>query len=112
MPILQNQFEDIAFLVQELEEGDSFDINLRSFIKQANQLKKDLYYYYGDHEWIVDRLNRIPAWDFEPEKRGMLERIIPRAGREMVGRYRHKEKIMDQVRTMANTFAFIYNQLR
>ena len=111
MPILEKQFQDLAYLAEELENGQSFDINLKYFVDQSNQLKKELFYYYGDHAWIVDRLNRIPAWDFTPVRKRFLENLLPKAGRDMYGTYQHKQKIMDQVRTIADTYAFIYNQL-
>lgn len=108
MPVTNRHFEDLAYLVEQLEDSSSFEIDLSHFIELSNFMKAELdYQYHRDYE-VQKKLAQIPDWDPFPPDQGFLEKLLPRSSRRMYGNYKHKQKIMDQVRQTGRVFYNIH----
>lgn len=108
MPILNRHFEDLAYLIDQLEDSSNFEIDLGHFIELSNYLKAELnYQYHRDYE-VQKWLSQIPDWDPFPPDEGFLEKLLPKSSRKMYGKYKHKQKVLDQVRHTGQVFYQIH----
>lgn len=112
MPVTNRHFEDLAYLADQLEDSTSFEIDLGHFIELSNFMKAELsYQYYRDYE-VQNKLNKIPDWDPFPPDEGFLEKLLPKSSRKMYGKYKHKQKVLDQVRHTGQVFYSIHLLIR
>lgn len=108
MPVTNRHFEDLAYLVEQLEASNSFEIDLGHFIELSNFMKAELQRQYRRDYEILDRLADLPDWDPFPPDQGFLEKLLPKSSRNMYGRYKHKQKVLEQVRHTGRVFYTIH----
>lgn len=96
MTNLTNRFASLNYLAGRMAESDSFETDARAFADLVETIRYDLYDY-TDAQPVLDRLDAIPALDLAPHQRSLLEQLLPRGGRDMVGNYQVKQKILAQV---------------
>lgn len=106
MIIDPQEFDQLAYLADQLEEPDHFEMNLKSFIRLSEQLKDRLYRYI-DEPAVLDAIDGLPVIEFQAYRRSFLEQMLPRARREMVGKYKNREIIRNQVRQTMDTLGRI-----
>lgn len=106
MIIDSRYFDDIYYLAEQLEHGDQFDMDLRMFSDQVKHLKIKLHQLTNDRE-VRYYLNRMPELEFSAHQRSFLEQMLPKGARNMVGKYRNREKIRAQVREITGNLEMI-----
>ena len=112
MRITDKHFQDIAYLADQLEDSNSFKIDLDHFIKLAEKMREELYYRYDDDLEIVEKLDLLPEFDLFAPEPGLLQRLLSKSNREMVGKYQHRKKIMNQVRKTAKIYYSVHLLIR
>lgn len=106
MALSNKHFDYIRALVEQLEQGDNFDVDLETFIKYAEELRTALYRMTANPE-VLRKLNAIRRLEVEEESPGLWGMILPKSTFGMYDRYQKREKLLVQVRDMADTFAAI-----
>jgi hypothetical protein len=106
MIIDPHQFDQLVYLADQLEEADHFEMNLKNFIRLSEDMKGHLYYHI-DHPDVLDALDGLPEIEFQAYRRSFLEQMLPKARREMVGKYKNREIIRQKVRQIVDTFSRI-----
>ena len=102
MIIDPHQFDQLIYLADQLEEADHFEMNIKNFIRLADQMKKRLYHAIDDYD-VLDALDGLPVIESQAYRRSFLEQMLPKARREMVGKYKNREVIRGQVRQTMDT---------
>ena len=103
MIIDPKQLEELQYLAEQLESGDYFEQNTREFIRRADVLKARIYRHCEEPD-ILDLLDRLPEIELQPYRRSFLEQMLPKAGRNMVGKYKVRETIREQARQTLTIF--------
>ena len=112
MATLDQYFDDIAYLAKQVQEGEQFDIELRTFMRTARDLRDYLYGHTSD-PLIHDHLDLLPdRLDMSPPDGPLIQYCLPRTARHMYGKYKQREKVREQVRRIAARYAVIRRLLR
>ena len=97
MIIPSQDFDHLLYLADEIESGDYFEKHAQEFSVLLERLKDRIYQQCDDSE-VLDMADRLPAIEFQPYRRSFFEQMLPKAGRDMVGKYKTKEKIRATIR--------------
>ncbi len=111
MALSNKHFDFILDLVDQLEQGDNFDVDLETFKKYAEELRASLYRMTNNPE-VLRKLNAIRRIETEEESQGLWGMILPKSTFGMYDRYQKREKILIQIRDIADTFSAIQFILR
>ena len=90
-------------LAKQLEGNDYFDENAKEFIEWANWLKKDIEYQSRDQS-ILAELRKLPEIEIQAYSRSLLEQLLPKNQRNMVGKYKTREIIRGKVQQTMRIF--------
>lgn len=103
MDSFQFQIGQLSDLANRLEYSTNFEIDARTFAAMADSLQQALYNYTDDPD-ILDLLDEIQSLDLSPHRRSLLEELLPRGARELLGNKHTKEKILEQVQSVNKAF--------
>ena len=98
-----DDYNYLLYLADELETGDNFEKDARLFKQLAEMLKKRILKY-SRNEDVLDMADQLPAIKLESYQRSFLEQLLPKSSRGMVGDYKTKEMIREQVRDTVARF--------
>ncbi len=106
MALSNQHFSYISTLVDQLEQGDNFSVDLETFRKYSEELRAALYRL-TDHPDVLRRLNSIQRIEPLEESQGIWGSLLPKSSFGMYDKFKKKEHIMEQVREIASTFSSI-----
>lgn len=106
MIILPDDFDYLLYLAEEIETGDKFEQDAKKFRQLAQMMRKRVYRYCKDAE-ILEMADKLPDIDFQPHQRSFLEQLLPKSGKGMVGQYKIRESVRQQVRRTVTLFTDI-----
>jgi hypothetical protein len=98
-----DDYDYLRYLAEELEVGDDFEKHARQFKQLAEMLSRRVYRYCKDPD-ILDLADKLPTIKVASYQRSFLEQLLPRSGRDMVGDYKTKTAILQQVRETVARF--------
>ncbi|MEN0004186.1 MAG: hypothetical protein AAF798_08585 [Bacteroidota bacterium] len=96
MRIDPTYLDRLHFLAEQLEDNDYFAENTQEFIGLLDRIKRALYRN-SDQASVHRALDQLPEIELQPYRRGLLEQLLPRGARDMVGKAKSRSKIREQV---------------
>ena len=112
MTTTEQYFNNIAYLAKQVESGEHFETELRTFLQTVRDFRNYLYANTED-PLILDHLDLLPdRLDTSPPDGPLIQHFLPRSARQMYGKYKAREKAREQVRRIAARFAVIRRLMR
>ena len=112
MTTTEQYFENIAYLARQVESGENFETELRTFLQTVRDFRNYLYST-TDDPLILEHLDLLPdRLDSSPPDGPLIQHFLPSSARQMYGKYKSREKAREQVRRIAARFAVIRRLLR
>jgi hypothetical protein len=97
------EFDYLLYLASEIESGDYFNKSVKEFIQLSKQLKHRVYRHTNDPD-ILEMADQLPTIELQPYRRSFLEQMLPKSGRDMVGKYKTREMIRAKVSETVTRF--------
>lgn len=110
MKLTHSQFQDIGYMAENMEESNSFEIDIKTFVQYVEELK-DYLYYFTDNPKVLRLLDKLPIIDFKNDKPDLVDYLLPKPSRKMWGGYKRKQKILSKVKQTAHIFSSIHDLL-
>ena len=112
MTTTEQYFNSIAYLARQVEKGENFETELRTFLQTVRDFRNHLYKY-TDDPLILEHLDLLPDHlDVSPPDGPLIQHFLPRSARQMYGKYKYREKAREQVKRIAARFAVIRRLMR
>lgn len=96
-------FDDLQIMAEQVLEGNNFEIDLKSFIDYAEQMRHWVIRHF-DEPAILRRARQIPAIEYDNKKGGLWNALPGGAGIGMYKQHQEKEAIRGQVKETAQLF--------